>query len=1077
MMDLKFLEQMFLESGSAVGNENPLDQDWHKWPTVIAGLICIPVAIFSFDHALFLHRNNDNYVQYGVKSHDNWHAKRKLLLKEFIAPGVVLSIGLLYLFVFPHLNNEHAHFHLAMVGTLPYSFASFWKSYSLRINRRARRARGNVEESYLRQLFNFTFWLIRLNLPIAPLFAFALRGRHWEILAKDTAFEGITEQYTQRLKESHSRWILPGLTTLMLLTKIARLNRKKILDDMKRNQTSPFKTILSLTTAIAFSCTMTGTFTVFWPADAANMMYWVGVTNAVFGGIGIVWHLGNLVHWIILRRLYQECKVAGYNFQRKRKSIEFTFFLFLVMIGYLAGVNASLTVSRFENNPIFSKVCGFSLLFVYTALPIYKLGKYANVVHKILSKEAEKLSDGGEENTPYKKAMRLLERRANVERNGFVDVKDDEKHWKFDENEKVLERSNILQAAVIKVVVGNMREGWWWYKIAGLCERTALAIVVLCTKYVVRKGGDEDLNHIHQSHDQWGVSSCEDDTEFESYGIEPFHSAWIVLAIVFTGLVVTMFTRPYWDKWEDLVDIVSRLCVVTLALFGALLMSCVVYQEDPWLVLAINITGFATLFILVAAIGPVRVMVNTYNYQMRQYRARRLNSGDEGIEKMVEDDLKGMTPEEFLALSVEVRAKLVRHFPHYTPFVIWLRNSVDIEEYELDILEHASFVMGRDPAWLYCSKHGEVTGVESQGMKVKSIKWAGSGMKGEVPPQLSKLKKLNYVDLRFNAVRGGDVVARKCGIANESFLLDDDVEKVAVAECAFSMGRNIEWLLEGAAEPGTWPFRGVTVDVHGGKVLKINWSLGGLKGKLPNALTQLKWLEAVNLTGNELSEEVPPDLMKLSRKLGEKMKWGPAVTYLGMERQFYKRADVTEIIIPDSFEEVSAAAFRGCENLKKVTMGRKLRVIGEAAFFECTSLTELILPEGVEEIGDSAFYNSGLETVKLPSTAEVIKDRAFYGCKSLKSVQVNDTLAEIGKFAFADCPLLELIELPANTNIDHTTFAPATNCDVYRYDIEMEMFVRKTVVMNGDAYSDDNDDDDDDDDHDDGEGIEGENVV
>lgn len=68
-----------------------------------------------------------------------------------------------------------------------------------------------------------------------------------------------------------------------------------------------------------------------------------------------------------------------------------------------------------------------------------------------------------------------------------------------------------------------------------------------------------------------------------------------------------------------------------------------------------------------------------------------------------------------------------------------------------------------------------------------------------------------------------------------------------------------------------------------------------------------------------------------------------------------------------------------------------------------------------------------------------------------------------------------MIELPANTKIYHTTFAPATNCDVYRYDIEMEMFVRKTVVMNGyDAHS---DDDDDDDDHDDGEGIEGENVV
>ena len=142
-------------------------------------------------------------------------------------------------------------------------------------------------------------------------------------------------------------------------------------------------------------------------------------------------------------------------------------------------------------------------------------------------------------------------------------------------------------------------------------------------------------------------------------------------------------------------------------------------------------------------------------------------------------------------------------------------------------------------------------------------------------------------------------MARKCGLGFDTFLLDDNVEKVAVADCAFSVGRNIKWLLDGAAEPGTWPFRGVVVDRNGGKVLKINWSLGGLKGKLPIALGRLKWIEAINFTGNEISEELPEDLAKLHRKLGENMKWGPAVTYLGMERQFYKRKDVTEVIIPD----------------------------------------------------------------------------------------------------------------------------------------------------------------------------------
>ena len=98
-----------------------------------------------------------------------------------------------------------------------------------------------------------------------------------------------------------------------------------------------------------------------------------------------------------------------------------------------------------------------------------------------------------------------------------------------------------------------------------------------------------------------------------------------------------------------------------------------------------------------------------------------------------------------------------------------------------------------------------------------------------------------------------------------------------------------------------------------------------------------------------------------------------------------------------SFKEISASAFRGCENLKKLKLGKNLKRIREAAFFECISLTEIILPDGVEEIGDSAFYNSGIENVTLPETLQVIEDRAFYGCRKLKDVKVNDVLGRIGK--------------------------------------------------------------------------------
>ena len=61
------------------------------------------------------------------------------------------------------------------------------------------------------------------------------------------------------------------------------------------------------------------------------------------------------------------------------------------------------------------------------------------------------------------------------------------------------------------------------------------------------------------------------------------------------------------------------------------------------------------MYVVLHAIGPVRVVTNAYTYHMRQYRARKFHHGEKGIKKMVEDDLKGMTSTEFLNLSVEVR--------------------------------------------------------------------------------------------------------------------------------------------------------------------------------------------------------------------------------------------------------------------------------------------------------------------------------------------------------------------------------------------------------------------------------------
>lgn len=64
--------------------------------------------------------------------------------------------------------------------------------------------------------------------------------------------------------------------------------------------------------------------------------------------------------------------------------------------------------------------------------------------------------------------------------------------------------------------------------------------------------------------------------------------------------------------------------------------------------------------------------------------------------------------------------------------------------------------------------------------------------------------------------------------------------------------------------------------------------------------------------------------------------------------------DVVEISIPDTVEIIDDKAFAGLANLKKVTMGKAVREIGNQAFSK-TAIEAITLPASVEYIGENAF--------------------------------------------------------------------------------------------------------------------------
>lgn len=126
--------------------------------------------------------------------------------------------------------------------------------------------------------------------------------------------------------------------------------------------------------------------------------------------------------------------------------------------------------------------------------------------------------------------------------------------------------------------------------------------------------------------------------------------------------------------------------------------------------------------------------------------------------------------------------------------------------------------------------------------------------------------------------------------------------------------------------------------------------------------------------------------------------------------------------------------FAGCTSLKSVTTSATT-AMGANMFRGCTSLKEVTILNPA--VPDGAFYGcTSLEKVTFGNGNASVKPftigrNAFYGCTKLSGVTFDCALSSIGDGAFANCPSLGTVNLPAGeTTFGNEVFAGTTNATI-----------------------------------------------
>lgn len=140
------------------------------------------------------------------------------------------------------------------------------------------------------------------------------------------------------------------------------------------------------------------------------------------------------------------------------------------------------------------------------------------------------------------------------------------------------------------------------------------------------------------------------------------------------------------------------------------------------------------------------------------------------------------------------------------------------------------------------------------------------------------------------------------------------------------------------------------------------------------------------------------------------------VTLSATSSVFQNCTSLESINLPQSLTYIGSNFFKGCTNLKQVSVSDKCISIGDSCFENCSSLTEFKFPDSLESIGRYSFASSALSgTINLPDKVRFVGERAFQSCKGIEQFIFSDNcslMVEAG--ALCECSNLKVITIPNN---------------------------------------------------------------